>query len=184
MIAKKLGVARSALDEKLSRSKAARMELKKRPKVEFKPEPKQQIEIAKTEDHLLCLALKQVELRSYLKPIEESMLLRDESKQLLQALKKYAEIDEEQLNRLDNLSDYVKIELLQYEELYQGLELSELRYEAARLQARLIEHYVKRQKQNIALQLTSADDKMTDTLLSEARQLDELLRVNLGDNNA
>ncbi len=183
LIANKLGVARSALDEKLTRTNA-KADIKKRPKVEFKPDPKQQVEIIKTEDHLLCLALKHPELRIFLTNLKEDMILREEAKHLLNALKSHSDINEEQLYRLDNLTDYGKIESLQYEELYQGLELSELRYEAARLQARLIEHYVKRQKQNIAIQLASADDKTTEALLSEARQLDEMLRVNLGDNNA
>ena len=50
-----------------------------------------------------------------------------------------------------SLADYVKIQSLLYEELYQGLELNELHYEAARLQARLIETFIKTEKAKLAL---------------------------------
>ena len=74
------------------------------------------------------------------------------------------------------LSDYVKIESLLYEELYQGLELNELHYEAARLQARLIEQFVKTQKLKLAEQMEAADVAATRELLGRAKKYDELLR--------
>jgi DNA primase len=87
-----------------------------------------------------------------------------------------AESTGQQASTVQSLLDYVKIESLLYEELYQGLELNELHYEAARLQARLVEVYVKYQKQSLAEQLDTADDKQTRELLLKAKRYDELLK--------
>jgi DNA primase len=80
------------------------------------------------------------------------------------------------ITSLKPIEDYVKIIGLQYEELYQGLELTELRYEAARLQTRLVERYVKTQKQTLAAQLADSDDATTTSLLGQVKQLDALLK--------
>lgn len=182
LIAKKINIKREALEDKsYSKGLASVEPVMRRSKVEIKLDPKEQIEIAKVEDHLLCLMLKQPELRVQLKGLGEEILSREEPKALLKIFMKDQTISEEQLNRLNSISDYVKIESLQYEELYQGLELSELKYEAARLQVRLIDHYVKQQKLNIAKQLVESDEKTTELLLTKASQLDELLRINLGE---
>ena len=183
LIAKLTDISREALDAKLAGTVTVVPKPLVKPKVDIKLEPKEQVELAKCEDHLLCLMIKHPELRAQLDSIRQSMLTREKARELLGQLKSQPELSDEQLIRLDTLEDYVKIELLQYEELYQGLELSEIRYEANRMQARLIEHYVKRQKLNIAKQLQSADDQLTESLLNKARQLDELLKNNLGENN-
>lgn len=185
LIAKKINVAREALDNKLSATKNSQPTVAKRQsKVTTLMEPQEQIELAKREDHLLCIMLKQPALRKQLTTIEPYMLSREVAQALLVILKDQPEIEEDQLSKLSTLEDYVKVETLQYEELYQGLELSELSYEAARLQVRLIEHYVKQQKLTIAQQLIEADEQTTASLLTKAGRLDELLRLNLGDNNA
>ncbi len=51
---------------------------------------------------------------------------------------------------VQTLEDYVKILSVLYEELYRGLELNELHYEATRLQARLVETFVKNEKSKIS----------------------------------
>ncbi len=71
--------------------------------------------------------------------------------------------------------DYVKIEVLLYEELYQGLELNELHNEAARLQARLIERFIKHEKLKLAQQLETADDADIRVLLGQVKRYDALL---------
>ena len=85
---------------------------------------------------------------------------------------------------VQNLADYVKIEALLYEELYQGLELNELHYEAARLQARLVENFVKTRKTELALELESADGAKTQALLGQAKRYDALLNQVKGAANA
>lgn len=76
------------------------------------------------------------------------MLYTDDARELLEFLKKHPDFDgQKDTKMLQNIADYVKIESLLYEELYQGLELNELHDEATRLQARLVEQYVKTQKE-------------------------------------
>lgn len=87
---------------------------------------------------------------------------------------------DEQSGMVQSFRDYVKILGLQYEELYQGLEYTELQYEAARLQARLVETFVKSKKQVISTKLEDADEAATQRLLAEARDLDNLLKQTSG----
>ncbi|HKR82285.1 MAG TPA: DNA primase [Candidatus Saccharimonadales bacterium] len=68
----------------------------------------------------------------------------------------------EQVQTLRPLADYVKILNLEYEELYQDLELTELQYEAARKQAQLVDQYVKMQKPFLDTALMAVIDKPDD----------------------
>jgi len=111
------------------------------------------------------------------------MFARPESKQLLQFLQQHPDFDgsKKMLQALmsntevQNIGEYVKILALQHEELYQDLADSELGYEAARLTTRLVETYVRMQKQTLSAALANADDTQTATLLEQVKQLDALL---------
>lgn len=175
-----LDVSKESLADKLGRSNSSDRVLK-RNKVSTSEVRVDQIEIAKCEDHLLSLMISRRSLRSSLKVVKSEMLTRQPAKQLLGILREDPGISSVSLAGLDKVGEYVKILLLQYEELYQGLEPSELRYEAARLQTRLIAGYVKEQKLNIAKELQTADDQNAQKLLEQARRLDKLLRVNQGE---
>ncbi len=145
--------------------------------------PKPVLEYQKQQDHFLSLLLHQPTLRNYLEPMDKDMFSREEAQSLFEFLRDNPDFkgtgDANQA-ALRPLEMYVKILLVQYEELYQGLELTELRYEAARLQARLVEVYVKDQKQHLAAQLREADDSESHTLLIKVKQLDELLKRTAG----
>ncbi len=183
-IAEILGVSKDALLTKLNRTVSNVARPLKKPKNNTTVAINdREVETAKIEDNFLCLIQKHVELRDKLTYILPEMLSREPSRTLLSLIKQRDNVTENQLVQLAEVADYVKILMLVYEELYQGLELSELKYEAARLQTRLIEDYVKKQKINLAKQMQSlaADEQSTDKLLEEARRLDELLRVNLGE---
>ena len=185
-IALKLAVSKESLMSKLGRSEGQISDrpLKRSNVQSSVNQSDRQVEITRCEDHLLCLALKQPKLRNRLETIAPEMLSRTPAKQLLKLLLTRENTDPEHLSKLAEVADYVKILTLQYEELYQGLELRELEYEATRLQVRLIEDYVKQQKINLAKQMTisAADEGQTDKLLAEAKRLDDLLRINLGEN--
>jgi hypothetical protein len=112
------------------------------------------------------------------------MLYTDDGRALLEFLGTHPDFDGKDAKPVKNLSDYVKIQALLYEELYQGLELNELHYEAARLQARLVEQFIKTQKAALADQLETADDTTTRTLLQQARHYDTLLNQVKGAANA
>jgi hypothetical protein len=69
---------------------------------------------------------------------------------------------------------------LLFEELYQDLELTELHIEATRLQAHLVDQYVKIQKGRIVHELQIADETRRGELLSKVVKLDQLLKTYKG----
>ncbi len=136
----------------------------------------EQIEYHKLQDHLLALTLMLPDLRVHLKLVTPEMLLSDEARQTLDFIKTNPDFKAEDTDRLKSAAEYVKILILEYEELYQNIELPELEYEAARLQTRLVEVYVKRQKQKLAAQLDMANEAHTTSLLEQVKRLDKLLK--------
>lgn len=77
---------------------------------------------------------------------------------------------------LQSVSDYVKILSLQFEELYGEIETSELQYEATRLRAKVIDHFVKKQNQIIREKLKNAGEEEASELLARVNKLNQLLR--------
>jgi hypothetical protein len=110
------------------------------------------------------------------------MLLDDAAKALYAFLSEHPDFSNEPAKaaELQPIGDYVKILLLQYEELYETVEPNELRYEADRLHGMLIEQYVKMQKQRLVSALQSSDEAETNTILEEVKQLDNLLKTHKG----
>lgn len=139
----------------------------------------EQIESIKLQDHLLGLAFHRPALRQYLGPITKDMLIGDNAKKLHTFLNANPDFDPAaEGDGLHDNAEYVKIVRLQYETLYQDLDELELEYEAARLQVRLIEHYVKTKKAIISRELATADEPRTKELLGRVRALDLLRRAN------
>jgi DNA primase len=178
-IAETIDVSRDALQQKLLKtagldSASRQKQVKSRPEVLDKVI----LDNQKTQDHFLALLLMRPTLREFLGLITPDMILTDNARDLLVFLKAHPDSNGQldQAKELQNLSDYVKIESVLYEELYQGLELNELHYEAARLQARLVEAFVKTQKAQLAHKLMSADEAAIDDLLQQAKKYDQLLK--------
>jgi DNA primase len=182
-IAETIGVSRQALDQKFDRTPATNEPARKRA-IKAAPQltDKQVLENQRLQDRFLALMLMQPGLREDLGSLTGDMLYNDNARTLLQFLQEHPDFtgQPEKAAELKNISDYVKIEALLYEELYQGLELTELHYEVARLQARLVETYVKTQKLNLRQQMQDASEQTMAELLIRARELDELLRVTVG----
>ncbi len=175
-ISKIIDVSRAALLTKLHPE--ASPQLRKRQTANAMVVNKELEESIKVQDHFLTLMLHQPKLRDFTLYLQSTMLFTDSGQELLAFLKNNLEFagDPTVIPELRQLSDYVKILMLQYEALYQGIDLLELRYEAARLQARLIEQYVKIQKHRLASQLETANESETQTLLKQAKKLDVLLK--------
>ena len=153
------------------------------------------VELERQQDTFLCLMLVRPTLREFLTIMEPEMFhtvqasalfvflkenpdFYDKPEQLAKLWSKEqatATTDEERQLTVQVLQDYVKIQSLLYEELYQGLELNELHYEAARLQARLVEQFVKIQKQALVSKFDTSDEEMTRALLGQVKQYDQLL---------
>ena len=142
-------------------------------------------EITKVQDHLLGLVLINKSLRSYIAVLTPEMLITDEARQLIRFLNSHPDFNvvTTQPKELRLVSDYVKILVLQYEELYQGLELLELQYEAARLQTHVVGQFVKTEKQKLITQLGESDELTTQTLLKRVKELDSLLKQAREDTN-
>jgi DNA primase len=151
-------------------------------KVEPEPVDRKRLELKRVQDHLLGVCLLQPALRFNLMSLTDDMLQDNDARKLLAYLNTQSDappaagLPEE----LSDITDYVKIITLQYEQLYQGLGLLELRNEAARLQTRLVEEYVKTKKHVLSAALRTADEQETETLLMEVRELDQLLKSHKG----
>lgn len=180
-LAKLISVSDDALRSKFEEDPNKRLRVKKQPKIKHDTTiVKDQIEFLKIQDHFLSLLLLQPALRYLLEGVLLDMCATDEARGVLLFLQENPGFngDPKEAGKLKELADYVKILGLQYEELYQGLELVELRNEAARLRVRLIDHYVKSKKSAIMRELEQANEKRTQELLERVRELDRL-RKNL-----
>lgn len=177
VVAKLIDASKEALERKLRASSPQPRRLKTASKPVQTVDP-YHLDRLKAQNQLLALTLMQPALRHYLEGLNDSMLLEDNSKTLLRFLRENPQFagDSKDMGELQQISDYVKILNLQYEELYQGLELLELRNEAARLQTRLIEQYVKTEKHQLATAMRQAGDKDVAKLLEKAKELDLLLK--------
>ncbi len=175
-IAKAIGVSKEALDQKFQKTTGPDLQTRRR-RVKIEPQKldKVAVENQKTQDNFLSLMLMRKTLREFLELVTEEMLYTTEGKELFKILKANPDFDGKDVSKVQKLADYVKIQALLYEELYQGLELNELHYEAARLQARLVEQFVKTQKIKLAGELETADPAMTQDLLGQAKRYDALL---------
>jgi DNA primase len=186
-IAEIMDVSKEALLAKLNQTEAsAQQQLKKSRNQNPTIINKQELEYTKLQDHFLSLMLLQPKLRDYLDVITNEMFSNDNAHTLLAFLKVNPGFDgaPDQAAALKSIGDYVKIIVLQYEELYQGLEFTELQYEAARLQARLVEQFVKHKKQQVVAELADADEASTTALLEQVKVLDTLLKHVKGGTHA
>jgi hypothetical protein len=67
--------------------------------------------------------------------------------------------------------------MLQFEEIYQDLPLEDLQTQAAQLKHRLIDRYVKIQKQKLVIAMQRAkDDNELNSLMLKADKLNELIK--------
>ncbi len=132
----------------------------------------------KTQNHLMALVLMVPNLRTYLEKLQTSMLPEQRAQDLFNFLQSHPDFDgkAKDMQKLPEVAEYAKILALLFEELYQDLEVTELRYEAARLQVRLIEQYVKTKKANLSAALQTADESQTAELLRHVKELDQLLK--------
>jgi len=178
-IAQIAGVRQEALSDKYEQTTTAELPKPKR-RTQHTPQQvdKQTAEKLAVQNRLLALTLMQPSLRFVLAPITPDMLFQDQARTLLKFLQTHPDFDgkaPEQVAALRPVAEYAKILSVAYEELYQGIEVIDLQSDALRQQSRLVAHYVKMQKLNIAEQLAGADDTLTRTLLEKDIQLNQLL---------
>jgi DNA primase len=179
-IAAATGVSLEALTTKMRTGRDMEETRPQRRRVSQPPIEKVAVERIKLEDHYLSLMLLHKDLRTHLQHLRADMFSRTEAGEMFAFLEThpdYAGTKDSNPTELRPLAEYSKLLGLQYEELYLGLEFTELQYVAARLQVRLVETFVKTKKQIIAQKLQDANDDETRRLLAEAKELDSLLRT-------
>ncbi|MBA2278861.1 DNA primase [Candidatus Saccharibacteria bacterium] len=176
VLAKKIDVSRAAVSAKLHEKPKSLVRLKKAAKTP-EQESKSLIDQRKAEQHLVALMLMQPSIREHVKLATADMFTLDSARELFTFIKEHPDFagDSNALKPLQSIADYVKITILQFDELYRTLETIELQYEAARLQERLVTQYVKQQKKVTSEQLAEADDATAHKLLEQDKILNNLL---------
>ncbi|HSX08051.1 MAG TPA: DNA primase [Candidatus Saccharimonadales bacterium] len=177
-VAETLSVSKDALLSKLAQQTTTEKPKLKKPTASVKIPNKAVSDYIKAQSHLLAIALKQPKLRPLLAPITPDLLIGDDPKTLRTFLGEHPDFtsDATIASKLHPIADYVKMLLLQYEELYEDVGAEELAFEADRLQTRLIAQYVKMQKQRLAQKLQTATETETTALLGQVKQFDALLK--------
>jgi DNA primase len=138
------------------------------------------IEYQKLQNHLLAMALAVPALRDLLNDCHPDFFTGGQPRQLFEFLQKHPDFkgDLTTAKELHPLGDYVKITMLQFEELYQDLPADDLREQALNLKHRLIDRYVKTQKRLLSEAMKNANDgKELNLLMAQADKLNELIKL-------
>jgi DNA primase len=178
--AKLLGISVDALRSKSTKMLKPTKQVKHKQVKEMPVVDSATADQIKAENKLLALTLLLPSLRTYLDPLSPDMFRQPSAQKLLNFLKSVPEFSYQgdfDTYQLQDTQEYGKMLALLYEELYQSLEVIELRYEAARLQIRQIETYVKMKKSQLAIAMKKADEAETDQMLETAKKLDVLLKL-------
>ncbi len=166
-----------AVRSKFSSEKAETISLR-RPKVQPKQVEQSALEQQRLQDHLLSMNLMQPKLRSILSDCRPEFFDEGAPRALLEFLKAHPEFkgEPQAAKELQQIADYVKILVLQFEELYQDLSLEDLMEQARNLKNRLISRYVNTQKQQLSTAMQSTDDeKQIRKLIKEVDKLNRLI---------
>ncbi len=171
-------IDRNAINKK-SQNYLSEVVALKRSKVNINSLNKSNQEFLKVEDKFICLVLLRPTLRELLKPLKKSVFIQEDSINVYSLLSKTPDFDfnksKAKLTEFNISTDYVKIIVLLYEELYQKLDLDSLYYEASFLRLRLVDNYVKSQKDDIQEKLLLANDTEVEALLKNVNNLNTFL---------
>lgn len=151
----------------------------KKPKVAFGPTDRATLEYQRMQDHLLAVMLLQPKLRDLIKDSNEKYFTDGPARHLLKFLQGNPDFtgDPKLSAPLQQIGDYVKIIMLQFEEIYQNLSPDDLREQAINLKHRLLDRYVKIQKHKLveAMQAASSEAEIKK-LVQKADKLNELIK--------
>lgn len=179
VISSVIDVSKEALNQKMNSNAPSKSASTTKRRVKVAPAvlDKCLVEYERLQDRFLSLVLMRPTLREFLDDqINIDMLTTNNGRSLFEHLKKHPEVTAQELNKVQNLADYVKIQALLYEELYQGLELNELHDEVARLQADLVTKFVKTEKEKLSTAQREVTDPVELRLLQEKdKKLNSLL---------
>jgi len=136
-------------------------------------------EYQKLQDHFLAMMLMKPNLRGLLTNMKADFFSPDTSRVVFDFLKKNPKFNGEPklAASLQDISDYVKVISLQFEELYKDLPQDDLEAQALGLKHRLLQRYVKTQKHRLAQEMVqTADERKLKKLIADADKLNELIK--------
>jgi DNA primase len=151
----------------------------KKLKVEPKALDRGVVEYRRLQDHFLAMALMQPKLRNLLANFYPEIFTDGPPRKVLKFLKSHPDFngDPKLSEELQVVGDYVKILVLQFEELYADLPIDDLEELAQKLKHRLINRYVKMQNRNIAKAIDAAKtDEQRLELMQKSKKLNELIK--------
>lgn len=178
-IAKLTDSSLDAVKSKLSSTGGAYVARYKKPKMQPGPIDYQEVEQQRLQDHLLAIALAQPRLRPLIKDCKPEFFNESNARKIFNFLREHPDFkgDPKLATQLQEVADYVKIIVLQFEELYQDLPYEDLKEQVEMLKRRLINRHVKLQKHLLATQMKSTtDEKHLRKLLEKADKLNELIK--------
>ena len=178
-IAKLTDTSLEAVQAKFQTSPTVQAVLK-RPKNAQVALDKTEIEYKRLQDHLLAMALMQPKARQVIKDSKTEFFTDGPQRELFKFIKANLDFkgDPKIAEQLQPIADYVKIIMLQFEELYEDLPSDDLVQQAARLKHRLVDRYVKIQKHKLAIAMQATDDdNELKSLATKADKLNELIKV-------
>lgn len=183
-VAKLIGVSQDALRTKLSgQQEVEEARPKKRVKVTPQLQSRELINIKRSQDLVLAIALMRPKLRQIaLEPLDLDMLVDDDGRTMLTFLREHpdfvggATAGEE----LRPIADYGKILSLQFEQWDQNFESIDLQNSIVNLHKNLIAPYVKIKQQEILDAQADAGDDQKKLLSQEYNRLTQLLKLYKG----
>jgi DNA primase len=178
IIAKLTDTSLEAVQAKFADRPTAQAVLR-RPKNPTTTIDKAQVEYQRLQDHLLSMLTLQPKLRPLIKACRAEFFSEGPQRTMFQFLKDNPDFDGDPkiAGQLQPISEYVKILMLQFEELYSDLPLADLQEQAAQLKHRLIDRYVKIQKTQLAVAMqTAKDDNELNSLVQKADKLNTLIK--------
>jgi len=137
----------------------------------------------KLETNFLSIVLMRSTLRDLTSKLKTKYFLNLNAQKLFGILKDNPMITENDIllsnqSEWKNLSDYVKVLSLLYDEKYRSVNLEDLHYEASFLRYRLIENYVKYKKEQLKNELINEnDDNQSTKILKNIDKLNSLLNI-------
>jgi DNA primase len=151
----------------------------KRPKNPTTQVDKAQLEYQRLQDHLLAMLLMQPKLRPIINECRTEFFTDGPQRRVFKFLKDNPDFkgDPKIAAQLQTDGDYVKIIMLQFEEIYMDLPLSELEDQAGQLKRRLLDRYVKIQKHTLADAMqTAKSDSELNSLMAKVDKLNALIK--------
>jgi DNA primase len=177
-IAKLTDTSLEAVQSKFA-DEPARQTVLKRPRNISAAIDKAEVEYQRLQDHLLAMLLMQPKLRALIKECKAEFFTDGVRRRMIKFLKDNPDFkgDPKIAEQLQPDGDYVKIIMLQFEEIYQDLSFDDLQAQARNLKRRLIDRYVKIQKHNLAdaMQQAKNDEELT-SLMSKVDKLNTLIK--------